>query len=80
MMVTLKISIPDNMRRWIDSQLAAGGYANASDYIRELIRHDRRERESIQLALIEGERGGVSERSVSDIARRARRRLQRAQI
>jgi antitoxin ParD1/3/4 len=79
-MATLKISVPDNMKEWIDSQVTAGGYANASDYIGDLIRHDQRERESIQLALIEGERGGVSERSVSDIARLARRRLQRAKV
>jgi antitoxin ParD1/3/4 len=79
-MATLNISIPDSMREWIDAQVAAGGYANASDYIRDLVRHNQRERESIQLALIEGERSGVSERSVSDIARQARRRLQRAQV
>jgi antitoxin ParD1/3/4 len=79
-MATLNISIPDSMREWIDAQVAAGGYANASDYIRDLVRHNQRERESIQLALIEGERSGISERSVSDIARQAKRRLQRAQV
>jgi antitoxin ParD1/3/4 len=79
-MTTLSISIPDSMREWIDAQLAAGGYANASDYIRDLVRHDQRERESMQLALIEGERSGVSERSVSDIARQAKRGLQRARV
>jgi antitoxin ParD1/3/4 len=77
---TLNISIPDSMREWIDAQVEAGGYANASDYIRDLVRHNQRERESIQLALIEGERSGVSERSVGDIARQAKRRLQRAQV
>ena len=75
-MATLNISIPDSMREWIDAQVAAGGYANASDYIRDLVRYNQRERESILLALIEGERSGVSERSVSDIARQAKRRLQ----
>ena len=79
-MATLNISIPDNMREWIDAQVEAGGYANASDYIRDLVRHNQRERESIQLALIEGERSGVSERSVTEIARQAKRRLQRAQV
>ncbi len=73
-MATLNISIPDSMREWIDAQVEAGGYANASDYIRDLVRHNQRERESIQLTLIEGERSGVSERSVSDIARQAKRR------
>jgi len=68
------------MRAWIDSQVEAGAYANASDYIRDLVRHDQRERESIRLALIEGERSGVSKRSVSEIARQAKRRLHRAQV
>jgi antitoxin ParD1/3/4 len=77
---TLNISIPDSMREWIDAQVQAGGYANASDYIRDLVRHNQRERESVKLALIEGERRGNSERSVSDIARQAKRRLQRAQV
>jgi len=77
---TLNISIPDSMREWIDAQVQAGGYANASDYIRDLVRHNQRERESIRLALIEGERSGNSERSVNDIARQAKRRLQRAQV
>jgi len=79
-MATLNISIPDSMRAWIDAQVEAAGYANASDYIRDLVRHDQRKRGSLQLALIEGERSGVSERSVSDIARQAKRRLQRAQV
>lgn len=77
---TLNISIPDSMREWIDAQVEAGHYANVSDYIRDLVRHNQRERESIKLALIEGERSGVSERSVSDIAQQARRRLQCGQL
>jgi len=78
-MATLNISMPDSMREWIDAQVAADGYANASDYIRDLVRRDQQERESMRLALIGGERSGVSKRSLSDIARQAKRRLQRAQ-
>lgn len=78
-MATLNISMPDSMREWIDAQVAADRYANASDYIRDLVRRDQRERESMQLALTGGERSGVSKRSLSDIARHAKRRLQRAQ-
>lgn len=74
-MATLEISITDDQREWIDAQVAAGRYANASDYIRELIRSDQQARESLQLALIDGERSGVSERAVSDVARQARQRL-----
>jgi antitoxin ParD1/3/4 len=74
-MATVKISIPDNQQEWIAAQVATGRYANASDYIRQLIRRDQQARESLQHALIDGERSGVSERAVSDVARQARQRL-----
>ena len=77
-MATLNVSMPDAMREWIDAQVDAGEYANASDYIRDLIRHDQRERDALRLALIEGEKSGSSNRSVSDIARQTKRRLKRA--
>ena len=77
-MATLNISLPDAMREWIDAQIHAGEYSNASDYIRDLIRHDQRERDAVRLALIEGEKGGRSKRTVTDIARRTKRRLKRA--
>lgn len=77
-MATLNISLPDAMREWIDAQVKAGEYANASDYIRDLVRHDQRDRDSVRLALIEGEKSGRSERTVSEIARRTKRRLKRA--
>jgi antitoxin ParD1/3/4 len=76
-MATLNISMPDSMREWIDDQIEAGEYANASDYIRDLIRHDQRERERLRLALIEGEKSGLSTRSVTTIARQVKRQLGR---
>lgn len=76
-MATLNVSISVAMREWIDSQVDSGEYANASDYIRDLLRHDRREREAIRLALIEGERSGRSPRSVKQIAQRTKRSLKR---
>ena len=69
--------MPKAMREWIDSQIKAGEYANASDYIRDLIRHDQRQRDRLRLALIEGEKSGISKRSVTDISRSAKRRLKR---
>lgn len=77
-MATLNVSMPDAMREWIDAQIEAGEYANASDYVRDLIRHDQRERDRIRLALIEGEKSGRSDRSVTDIARQTKRQIRRA--
>lgn len=66
-MATLNVSLPDVMREWIDAQVASGEYANASDYVRDLIRHDQRQRDALKLALIEGEQSGTSTRKVKDI-------------
>ena len=77
-MATLNVSMPDPMREWIDAQIEAGEYANASDYIRDQIRHDQRQRDTVRLALIEGEKSGVGKRTVTDIARKTKRRLKRA--
>ena len=77
-MATLNISMPDSMREWIDAQIQAGEYANASDYLRDLIRHDQRERDRVRMALIEGELSGPSDRSITDILRQSKRKLKRA--
>ncbi len=74
-MGTLNISLPDAMREWIDAQVRGGEYANASDYVRDLIRHDQREHEALRLALIEAEQSGVSPLTVPDIIAAAQAHL-----
>jgi len=74
-MATLNISIPAAMRKWIDRQVGTGQYANASDYMRDLIRHDQRQHEALKLALIEGERSGTSKKKVKDITAATKRAL-----
>ena len=76
-MATLNVSMPEAMRSWIKEQVQTGQYANASDYVRDLIRHDQRHRDALELALIEGEKSGISDRSVMDIAHSAKHRLTR---
>ena len=66
-MATLNISIPDEMRHWIDSQVHSGRYANASDYIRDLIRDNLTRNDLIKMALIEGEQSGESSLTIQDI-------------
>ncbi len=53
--------------------MKSGEYADTSDYIRDLVRYDRREREAIRLALIEGEQSGISPLKVGDIVAAAKR-------
>lgn len=75
-MATLNVSLPEAMRFWIDAQVSSGAYANASDYVRDLIRHDQREREALTLALIEAEQSGRSTRTVARILKDTKSRLQ----
>ncbi len=39
-MATMNISLPDQMKRWVEECVQSGRYANASDYVRDLIRQD----------------------------------------
>lgn len=40
-MATMNVSLPDPMKEWVEAQAATGRYANASDYVRDLIRRDQ---------------------------------------
>jgi antitoxin ParD1/3/4 len=54
-MATLNVSMPDELRAFIETRVNTGEYQSASDYLRDLIRHDH---EEIDRLLMEGiERG-----------------------
>ncbi len=40
-MSSLTISMPPALQNWVDRRLEAGEFADAADYLRELIRRDR---------------------------------------
>lgn len=43
-MATLNISLPPEMKAWIEKQSKLGSHTNSSDYIRDLVLKDQRER------------------------------------
>ena len=43
-MITMKISLPDEMKTFVESLMSQEGYASASEYLRILIRDDQAER------------------------------------
>ena len=60
-MATMNISLPQQMKDWVEAQTADGKYANSSDYVRDLIRRDAEKRAKIaamQDKLDEGEASG----------------------
>lgn len=49
----MNISLPDNLKSFVDQQVAERGYGSSSEYVRELIRRDR-DRENLRGLLFEG--------------------------
>ncbi|WP_284945031.1 type II toxin-antitoxin system ParD family antitoxin [Acidisoma cladoniae] len=77
-MATMTVSLPDPMKDWIEAQIKQGGYASASDYVRDLVRRDRARREQeftleeLRQKLATSRESGVSDRTVDDIFAEAR--------
>lgn len=64
------ITLTDQQDGWIKAQIAAGGFTNDSEYIRDLIRRDqagKADLEAIRAALIEGEESGEPQPFDSDL-------------
>lgn len=69
-MAALNISLPDQVRIWLEEQVEQGGYRDASEYIEDLIRQDQsseKEFQRLQASVAQGLASGVSELSVEDI-------------
>lgn len=76
-MATMNVSLPGQMKTWVEEQAAGGRYGNASDYVRDLIRKDQERQLKIaefQRLIDEGLESGVSTRTVQDLLIEARRR------
>lgn len=49
----MNVSLPDDLRAFVEVQVQEGGYGSISEYVRELIRRDF-ERRQLRAALLEG--------------------------
>ena len=77
-MATMNVSLPDPMKAWVEAQAKTGRYANASDYVRDLIRRDQdrlAKLGDLQRRIDEGLASGVSGRSEEEIRQLGRERL-----
>ena len=67
-MATMNVSLPDEMKEWVEAQSAGGKYANASDYVRDLIRKDQLRSEGIARLQAEIDKGRASpSREITDL-------------
>ncbi len=76
-MASMNISLPDPMRDWVELQMKSGRYDNASEYMRDLIRHDQDRASKIaamQRMVDEALESGESEHSLAEIRQIARQK------
>ncbi|MSP59726.1 MAG: type II toxin-antitoxin system ParD family antitoxin [Myxococcales bacterium] len=76
-MATMNISIPADMRSFVEEETSRGGYASTSEYLRAIIRKEReaRERESLERKLEEGLASGPATPWMAADRKRLRKRL-----
>jgi antitoxin ParD1/3/4 len=68
MTVTMNISLPEALRDHVQKRVAEGGYSNASDFVRVLIREDREKqaKEKLEFLLLEGIYSGEPEEATDE--------------
>ena len=74
-MATLKLSLPNALRSWVEAQSETGRYSNSSDYICDLISRNQermRKMTHMQKLVTEAENSGESELSAQEIFEQAK--------
>jgi antitoxin ParD1/3/4 len=83
-MPTMNISLPEHLKEYVDEQVDSGKYTSVSEYMRELVRLDQksREREKIELQVLEGLASGeaveLTPRMLDELRRKLRSRRKQA--
>jgi len=71
---TMNISLPDDLKAFVDAQVAEHAYGSSSEYLRELIRKQR-DVEKLRGLLLEGANSGPGERVTADTFGKMREQL-----
>lgn len=75
-MTTLQISLPEDMKAWMEAQANAGRYHDTSDLVRQLVERERERADKIaamQRLVDEARESGDSTETMAEIRERARR-------
>lgn len=76
-MATMNISLPEEMKAWVEAQASTGRYGNSSDVVRDLIRREQVRADKIanmQRLVDEGIASGISPLSGEEILQQVRAR------
>lgn len=67
-MATISISLPDEMKAFIEGQAAAGGYATATEYLRALVEdaQKRKAKQDLEAQLLGGLQSPASDLTDAD--------------
>ena len=67
-MVAMNIVLPENLKMFVQHQVETGGYSSASEYVRELIRKDQKERarETLEAEILKGLDSGAPTPMIAD--------------
>lgn len=68
-MATMNLSLPDEMKAFVEAQAALEGHASAAEYVQALIREAQRQRakQALEVKLREGiESGAATEMTTTD--------------
>jgi antitoxin ParD1/3/4 len=76
-MSTMNISLPDDMKSFVDEQVRINGFATTSEYMRALIRERKDAIERLRALVMEGMESGVSQ-PAEDVSARLRARIEAA--
>ena len=69
-MATMNVSLPDEMKAYVEARVASGEYSGASDLVRDLIRRDRDQREAVaefQTIITRAEASGTRTRTKEEV-------------
>ncbi len=80
-MTTMNVSLPDQMKDWIETRIDAGHYHNVSEYIRDLIRRDQAGHEkalALRAAIDHGRNSGVERRGFKAVIKAAKAKAKSA--
>lgn len=74
---TMNVALPENLKQYVLRQVAEGGYTSASEYVRELIRADQKQKaqERLEAVLLEGLQSGEARELTSEDWAELKRRV-----
>ena len=81
-MQTMNISLPDQLKDFVDEQVGSGRYSSVSEYVRDLIRDDERRKaqEKLEALLMEGIQSGkptgMTRQDWEDVRRQAMKQFE----